>query len=93
MSRYVFSLVSHRHKHSDNRSQHYRDPDPALTVCLRESVNASIMPDLPANSIITTMIGTAITPLINADQNNALIGSIGVKLSSMPPMVASEMIA
>ena len=32
-----------------------------------------------ASSIITTMIGTAITPLTTALQNSALIGSIGVK--------------
>src|SRR5579859_3101134 len=46
-----------------------------------------------AISIITTMIGTAMTPLITALQNKALIGSIGVKSSSTPPSVAMAMIA
>ena len=37
------------------------------------------------------MIGTEMTPLIWADSTSALIGSIGAKLSSMPPIVASAM--
>src|SRR5207248_8865647 len=46
-----------------------------------------------ASSIMTTMIGTAMMPLITADQNSALIGSIGEKSSATPPSVASAMIA
>ena len=34
--------------------------------------------------MIMTMIGTAATPLMTALQNNALIGSTGVKLSTAP---------
>ena len=37
-----------------------------------------------AISIISTMIGTEVTPLMTALQNNALIGSIDVKSSARP---------
>ena len=40
-------------------------------------------------SIITTMIGTAATPLITALQNSALIGSIEVKFNPTPIIVAT----
>src|ERR1700738_2681189 len=43
----------------------------------------------PARIIITAMIGTAITPLTTAVQNNAWIGPILVKLSATPPKVAT----
>ena len=43
---------------------------------------------LPPSIIITAMIGTAITPLITALQNNALIGSRCVKFSAVPASVA-----
>ena len=39
--------------------------------------------------IITTINGTATTPLSTADQNNALIGSIPTKLMPMPTSVAT----
>ena len=44
-----------------------------------------------ARSIITTMIGTAITALMTALQESALMGSIGVKSRATPPNVASAM--
>ncbi|KXV03083.1 hypothetical protein CR51_19040 [Caballeronia megalochromosomata] len=44
-----------------------------------------------AISIISTMIGTAATPL-TALQNSVLIGSINVKSSARPTIVASAMI-
>ena len=59
----------------------------------RVTVNAPMTFGSSASSIITTMIGTAITPLITAAQNSALIGSIGEKSSATPPSVASAMIA
>ena len=59
----------------------------------RVTVNGPITCGSSASSIITIMIGTAITPLITALQNSALIGSIGVKSSTTPPSVASAMIA
>src|SRR6185295_16034402 len=37
-----------------------------------------------ASSIITTMIGTAITPFITAAQNNSLMGSTPLKSSTTP---------
>ena len=43
-----------------------------------------------ANSIITAMIGTAITPFSTADQNSSLTGSIGVKHRITPPTIAAE---
>jgi len=67
-------------------------PIQPMTVCRADSVKRPMMVLLCASSIITIMIGTAITPLICADQISALMGSIGVKLSAMPPMVASEYI-
>lgn len=42
-----------------------------------------------ASNIITAMIGTAITPLSTAAQNNSLTGSIGVKHRITPPIVAA----
>lgn len=42
-----------------------------------------------ASSMINIISGTATTPLITALQNSILIGSIGVKLSIMPPSVAA----
>ena len=48
---------------------------------------------LIASRIITAMIGTAMTPLITALQNNALIGSTGVKFSPTPSDVAMTRIA
>ena len=47
---------------------------------------------LPIN-IITTITGTATTPLITALQNNALIGLIGAKLSAAPPRTAIAIVA
>jgi hypothetical protein len=46
-----------------------------------------------AISVISTMIGTAVTPLMTALQNSALIGSIDVKSSARPTIVASTIIA
>ena len=45
-----------------------------------------------AISIISTMIGTDVTPLMTALQNSALIGSIEVKSRARPTTVASTMI-
>src|SRR5437899_5622068 len=45
----------------------------------RVTVKAPITRWSLASSIITIMIGTAITPLITALQNSALMGSTGVK--------------
>src|SRR4029079_12250446 len=59
----------------------------------RVTVNAPMTLGSSASSIITTMIGTAMTPLITAAQNSARIGSIGEKSSATPPSVASAMIA
>src|SRR6185312_11051374 len=42
-----------------------------------------------AISMISTISGTATTPLITALQNSILMGSIGVKLNAMPPSVAA----
>ena len=39
--------------------------------------------------MIMTIDGTAATPLITALQYNALIGSMGVKLSAMPAILAN----
>ena len=44
---------------------------------------------LAAISIITAMMGTEITPLITALQMSALTGSIAVKLSATPIVVAA----
>ena len=44
-----------------------------------------------AISIITTMMGTAMTPLMTALQISALIGSMLLKSSATPPSVASAM--
>ena len=46
-----------------------------------------------ASSIITLMMGSAITPLHTAAQNSSATGSSGVKHSATPPMVAAPMIA
>ncbi len=43
-----------------------------------------------ASSIITTMMGTPITPLSTADQNSAFTGSAGVKHNSTSPRVAAS---
>ena len=59
----------------------------------RVTTNDPMTTGSSAISIITIMIGTAITPLMTALQNNALIGSIGVKSSATPATVASAMIA
>ena len=59
----------------------------------RLTVNRPITRGSSASSIMTTMIGTAMTPLMTAHQNNALIGSTGEKSSATPPSVASAMIA
>ena len=48
------------------------------------TTNGPIMSRRAESSIITTIIGTATTPLITALQNSALIGSIGVKLMTTP---------
>jgi len=45
-----------------------------------------------AISIISTIIGTAATPLMTALQKSASIGSIDVKPSARPTVVASAMI-
>uniref|UniRef100_A0A1I8ADE8 HD_domain domain-containing protein n=1 Tax=Steinernema glaseri TaxID=37863 RepID=A0A1I8ADE8_9BILA len=42
-----------------------------------------------ASSIMTTMMGTAITPLSTADQNSSFTGSVGVKHRITPPTVAA----
>ena len=39
-----------------------------------------------ASSIMTTMMGTAITPLSTADQNSSFTGSVGVKHRITPPL-------
>lgn len=46
-----------------------------------------------AINIITTMIGTEITPLMTALQYRALIGSIDVKPGAMPIKVEMAMMA
>src|ERR1700693_2012251 len=48
---------------------------------------------LPASSIITMRTGTEITPLMTALQKSALMGSIGLKLSAIPPSVANATMA
>jgi len=50
---------------------------------------APMMSAREASNIITAMIGTAITPLTTADQNNSLTGSVGVKHKITPPTVAA----
>ena len=40
-------------------------------------------------SIIATISGTAVTPLITALQYNALIGSSGVRFNAMPTRLAT----
>lgn len=44
---------------------------------------------LGASSIITAMMGTAITPFRTADQNSSFTGSVGVKQRMTPPTVAA----
>lgn len=46
-----------------------------------------------AKSIVTAMIGTAITPLITADQNSSFTGSVGVKHRITLPAVAAAITA
>ncbi len=45
-----------------------------------------------AISMIMAMMGTAATPLTTALQNNALIGSRGVKLAAAPRTVAAAIV-
>ena len=47
-----------------------------------ESVNRPMTFGRTVSNIIMTITGTATTPLITALQNNALTGSMGVKLSA-----------
>src|SRR5579875_578133 len=58
-----------------------------------ERVKRPITRRFDASSIITRMIGAAITPLITADQNSALIGSTGRKLRIVPSTVAITSVA
>ena len=53
------------------------------------STNRPITLGCMAMIIITTINGTATTPLITAHQNNALIGSMPTKLKPMPISVAA----
>ena len=55
--------------------------------------NWPIISGRTAINIITTMIGTEMTPLITALQYNALIGSIDVKPSAMPINIEIAMTA
>ena len=56
------------------------------------SVNWPITRWREAKSMIRIMIGTAVTPLITALQNNALIGSSAVKLRIAPTNVAAAIV-
>jgi hypothetical protein len=49
-----------------------------------------VVPGCEANSIITAMIGTAMTPFSTADQNRSFTGSTGVKHRMTPPTVAAK---
>ena len=55
----------------------------------RGRVKAPITSRCIAISMITTISGTATTPLMTADQNNALIGSRSTKLIATPINVAA----
>jgi len=48
---------------------------------------------LPASSIMTISTGTEMTPLMTALQKSALMGSIGLKVSAVPPSVAKATMA
>jgi len=58
------------------------------TLCRNGSLSAPVTFGLAVIGIITTMIGTAATPLITALQKSALIGSIEVKFNATPSSVA-----
>ena len=59
------------------------------TFCRNGSLSVPVTFGLAVISIITTMIGTAATPLITALQKSALIGSIEVKFNAIPSSVAA----
>ena len=63
------------------------------TLSRRVMTNGPMISLRTAISIITAMMGTATTPLMTAHQNSALIGSMGVKLSATPRMVATTTMA
>ena len=56
------------------------------------SVNWPMTFEREPSSMIITMIGTAVTPLMTALQNNALMGSSGVKFSAAPTRVATAIV-
>lgn len=58
----------------------------------RGSTKAPMTSRRIAISMMTTINGTATTPLITADQNSALIGSKPTKLMSMPIGVDTAMV-
>ena len=63
------------------------------TFSLVVMTNGPMISGRTAINIITTMIGTEMTPLMTALQYNALIGSIYVKPSAMPINVEIAMMA
>ena len=67
-------------------------PNQPISLNRRLITNAPMMSERDAINIITTIIGIEITPFITALQNNAFIGSIGVKQSATPIKVAMAMI-
>ena len=63
-----------------------------ITRRLGRDVKRPITSGLAESSIITTMMGTAITPFTTAAQKSALMGSTGVNPRPTPTSVAPERI-
>ena len=61
------------------------------TLCRGEITKSPITRFEPASNSMTAMMGTAITPLITALANSALIGSMGSRSIAAPPRVATAM--
>ena len=62
-----------------------------MRLCPRLRVKRPMTLCLCASSMMTTMTGTATTPLTTALQNSAVIGSIEEKLRSRAMMIAAAM--
>src|SRR6266536_492226 len=58
----------------------------------RPTANRPMIFSLVAISMMIAITGAAMTPLITAVRNSARIGSMGRKLSSTPPIVATAMV-
>ncbi len=90
ISKMKSALRAHqRREHRDHRQSHHAGGEP--TEIPQAPPHREAPHDLRAHaiSIITAMIGTEITPLITALQMSALTGSISVKLSATPIVVAA----